>query len=273
MSAHLTHCLRNEIAARRARQVMYGVPVQVDEAIELDLNRCESCRHETPNHNSHAERRSAPVWPVLTDDWTFVQSSARTPEVGSTADLSSTQETILDATISCIVRDGLDGTTLRDVAREAGVSLGLLSYHFDDRRALIVAAFNLATNRLLAASQDSLVEVGGADQRVRAFIRGSFRGEFLHPDYLALRIALWAISRTDPEIEAVERRLYERYAATMGQLIAEARPDLSEHEARARVTDVIVTQNGLWLNWARHRNQSDLERGLDRCDAIALGDA
>jgi AcrR family transcriptional regulator len=190
--------------------------------------------------------------------------------MGSTTDLSSTQETILDAAISCIVRDGLDGTSLRDVAREAGVSLGLLSYHFYDRRALIVAAFNLATDRLLAASQDSLVELDVADQRVRAFIRCSSQGEFLHPDYLALRIALWANSRTDPEIAAVQRSLYERYAATMGQLLADARPDLSKQDIRARVTDVIVTQNGLWLNWARHRNRTDLERGLQRCDAIAL---
>ena len=85
------------------------------------------------------------------------------------------------------------------------MSLGLLSYHFDDKRSLIVAAFELATDRLLAASVGSLDGVDGPDERVRAFVRGAFHGEFLEPDYLALRLALWAISRTDHEIEAVER--------------------------------------------------------------------
>jgi AcrR family transcriptional regulator len=185
-------------------------------------------------------------------------------------ELTETQEQILDAAMSCIVRDGIDGTSLRNVAREADVSLGLLSYHFDDKRSLIEASFRLSTNRLYEASVSSLVGVDGADDRVRAFIRGAFHGEFLDPHYLALRLALWAIARTDPEIAAVERGLYERYADQMTDLIAAARPELTRGEARDRTTDVIVTQNGLWLNWARHSNRTDLERGLARCDEIAL---
>lgn len=138
-------------------------------------------------------------------------------------------------------------------------------------RALIVAAFELSTSRLFHASVVSLVDVDGADERVRAYIRGAFRGEFLDPQYLALRLALWAISRTDSEIETVERHLYERYVLQMTDLIAKARPNLSRREARNRATDVIVTQNGLWLDWARHADHHDLDRGLARCDDIALG--
>ena len=185
-------------------------------------------------------------------------------------ELSKTQETILDAAMSCIVRDGLDGTSLRDVAREADVSLGLLSYHFDDRRALIVAAFGLATDRLLAASLDSLEGVDGATERVRAFVRGSFHSEFLESEYLALRIALWAISRTDDQVEIVERRNNTRYMDTMARLILQARPGLDHRAAADRATDVIALQNGLWLNWARYADQAAIDRGLDRCDRIAL---
>lgn len=190
--------------------------------------------------------------------------------VPSTSDLTETQEAILDATMSCIVRDGLDGTSLRDVAREAEVSLGLLSYHFDDRRALILAAFSLATDRLLAASVDSLTGVAGAAERVRAFVRGSFHGQFLEPDYLALRVALWAISRTDDQIEAVEKNHHARYKETMASLIVEARPGLDPRVAADRATDVTSVQNGLWLNWARYADQAALDRGLDHCDRIAL---
>ncbi|MCH2443137.1 MAG: hypothetical protein MK191_05310 [Acidimicrobiales bacterium] len=37
-----------------------------------------------------------------------------------------------------------------------------------------------------------------------------------------------------------------------------------------RATDVAVTQNGLWLNWARYVDEVALERGLLRCEEIAL---
>lgn len=193
--------------------------------------------------------------------------------MGSSADLTETQEAILDATMSCIVRDGLDGTSLRDVAREADVSLGLLSYHFDDRRALILAAFGLATDRLLAASLGSLDGVDGAEERVRAFVRGAFHGEFLEREYLALRVALWAISRTDDQIENVEKGHNTRYKETMALLIAEARPGLDSRVAADRATDVTALQNGLWLNWARYTDQAALDRGLRRCDRIALASA
>ncbi len=185
--------------------------------------------------------------------------------------LSETQEQILDAAMSCIGRDGIDGASMRSVAREAEVSLGLLSYHFDDKRTLIVAAFQLATDRLLETTVRSLDCVVGADDRVRAFVRGAFHGEFLEPDYLALRLALWAISRTDAEIAEAEASLYLRYAEHMTDLIVAARPALTRPEAAERATDVIVIQNGLWLNWARYGDRADLDRGLARCDSIALG--
>jgi AcrR family transcriptional regulator len=186
--------------------------------------------------------------------------------------LSDTQEQILDATMSCIVRDGIEGASLRNVAREADVSLGLLSYHFDDKRSLIEAAFRRATDRLFDATTESLSDVVEPDDAVMAYVRGAFTDEFLTSDYLALRLALWAIARTDDEIAAVERHLYERYALRLAELIRAARPTLDDPTARERATDVIVTQNGLWLNWARHHDRPDLERGLARCDAIALAD-
>ena len=200
-------------------------------------------------------------------DWTIVQSSARLQSVART----DSQEQILDAAMACIVRDGMDGASMRNVAREADVSLGLLSYHFDDKRALIEAAFRLATDRLLDATLESLDGVKGTEARVQAYVRGAFHGEFLEPDYLALRVALWAIARTDDDIASAERHLYERYASKLASLIRESQPGLTEEAAKDRSTDIIVIQNGLWLNWARHHDLRDLERGLDRCDSIALG--
>ena len=37
-----------------------------------------------------------------------------------------------------------------------------------------------------------------------------------------------------------------------------------------RATGVAVTQNGLWLGWARYADAVALERGLLRCEEIAL---
>lgn len=179
--------------------------------------------------------------------------------------LSDTQEQILDAALACIARDGLESTSLRDVAREADVSLGLLGYHFDDRKTLLVAAFELATDRLLHQSLAALDGLVDPAERARAFILGAFDEAFLEPDYLALRVSLWAIARTDDLIARTEAKHYERYRLKMIDLLRDTHQLLSDEEIEDRATDIIVMQNGLWLDWARHRNRRDLERGLSRC--------
>jgi TetR/AcrR family transcriptional repressor of bet genes len=183
---------------------------------------------------------------------------------------SDTQDQILDAVQSVIVRDGVRGASMRQVAQEADVSLGLLSYHFDGKESLIFAAFERASTTLLEASVDAAAEVTGADDKVVAFLRGSFADEFLDSDYLRVRVSLWAVSLTDVELAKVDAMYYENYAALLRQLISLARPRLDERQVIARGTDVIALSNGLWLDWARYQSAEDLERGLLLCESIAL---
>ncbi|MDH3293098.1 MAG: TetR/AcrR family transcriptional regulator [Acidimicrobiia bacterium] len=197
--------------------------------------------------------------------------SNSTPPAGSAA--TETPDQILEATAAVIVREGMAGASLRSVAEEADVSLGLLSYHFDDKQTLIREAFKRATDilleRSLSAMEDPAV-AGQPDRQVEAYIRGAFDDDFLDPEYLNLRISLWSTARTNAEIADVEFHLYQRYADTLSSVIALARPELAPEEIRQRATDVIVVQNGLWLNWARYRRREDVERGLRLCVSIAL---
>ncbi len=183
---------------------------------------------------------------------------------------SETQEQILDAVLSVMMRDGVRGASMRSMAKEADVSLGLLSYHFEGKDALIAAAFERATSQILDRSLEALETVVDSDERVRAYLRGAFSPEFLDDDYLKLRISLWAVSRTDENLAEVESGFYNRYADPLAELIEAARPNLSESDVVGRVTDVIVISNGLWLNWARFHNKADLKRGLALAENVAL---
>ncbi len=184
---------------------------------------------------------------------------------------AETQDVILDAVQSVIVRDGVRGASMRQVALEADVSLGLLSYHFDDKNSLILAAFERATKELREASIDAAVAADTPEDKVEAFIRGSFTDEFLNSDYLRLRVSLWAVSLTDPELAKIDTRYYHEYSMALQALISNARPSLAATEVAARTSDVVAYTNGLWLDWARFHNDNDLERGLARSVTMALG--
>src|SRR5438552_8761994 len=56
---------------------------------------------------------------------------------------SGARSRILNATLSLIGREGLAGLTNRRIARESGVSLGSLTYHFDSQQALLRDALDL----------------------------------------------------------------------------------------------------------------------------------
>ena len=185
--------------------------------------------------------------------------------------LTETQEAILDAVQSVIVREGVGGASMRQVAEEADVSLGLLSYHFDDKQTLILAAFERATNELFDVSTAAADAVADGAERVVAFLRGSFTEEFLDGDYLRLRIALWTVAVTDPDVAKVDATFYDRYRQKLTTLISAALPHVDPGEVRNRATDVISLTNGLWIQWARFGETEALERGLRRCEALALG--
>ena len=52
------------------------------------------------------------------------------------------QERILEAALGLLSRHGISGVNMRAVAKEAGVSLGLVNYHYEDKTSLIRAVLH-----------------------------------------------------------------------------------------------------------------------------------
>ncbi len=84
-------------------------------------------------------------------------------------------ETLLDAAIRVVTRDGFAAMTLEAVAKEAGVSKGGLTHHFATKDALITAMLDHFVQRLLreldrVAADDPVVK----GRRVRAMMDVAF---------------------------------------------------------------------------------------------------
>ena len=186
--------------------------------------------------------------------------------------LSETQEQILSSTMDIIVREGLAKVSMRAVAQEAEVSLGLLSYHFEDKDNLILSAFRRASERLIAVADERMVSAGGDPQaQITMTLRAIMDPEFLGLEQYAIWLTIWAAARTKPEVAKAEREFYDRLASQLFSAIAAACPEISAEQARDRTTDVMAFLNGLWINQARWGDDTALQRGLRRCEAMALG--
>jgi AcrR family transcriptional regulator len=75
-----------------------------------------------------------------------------------------------DAARQVIIRNGLEATTLRDIAREGGFTTGLLSHHFSDKRDVIVAAFAGASRDFTAWARSELERAETLEELVAALL-------------------------------------------------------------------------------------------------------
>lgn len=66
------------------------------------------------------------------------------------------REELLEAVWRVIVRDGIEGTTIRGIAKETGWSTGVLSHYFTDKDEIIASALRLAYERIATRWDEKL---------------------------------------------------------------------------------------------------------------------
>lgn len=77
---------------------------------------------------------------------------------------------VLDATWRVIVREGLDATTVRRIAQEAGYSSGVLAHYFKDKEDILVSAHMLA----FARARERIVRATSTITGIEALRRAIF---------------------------------------------------------------------------------------------------
>src|SRR6266851_693191 len=75
---------------------------------------------------------------------------------------------------------GFVNTTMREIAKEAGVALGAAYYYFDSKDAIVMAFYERAQEELTPRLEESLAGTTGLKERVRAVINVKF--EYFNPN-------------------------------------------------------------------------------------------
>jgi len=180
------------------------------------------------------------------------------------------RELILAAALRLLSRHGISGVSIRAVAREANVALGLMHYYFEDKTTLIAAALMRVEEQDIAiVAPDPALS---PEASVRAALRRVADPEFLTTEYLSLRLQLWALAQADEAFATINTRAQDRYRAGLSALIHAARPDLSKAECDRRAADIDILQNGMWLTALLGLDRASIRRTVARSEEIALGD-
>jgi AcrR family transcriptional regulator len=119
---------------------------------------------------------------------------------------------IMAAALDRFGRDGYDGTSVRAIAEEAGVSVGLLYNYFEGKDGLLRALFE-ASMQDVRASFAAADAAGTAGERIERLVRASFR-------ILRERETFWRLSYGVRMQAGVLAVLGPRIGAWTGEILA-----------------------------------------------------
>jgi AcrR family transcriptional regulator len=129
---------------------------------------------------------------------------------------------ILAAAAECIVRDGLAKVRMAGIAKAAGVSAGLLHYHFDTKEQLFadVLAYSHEVSGVL--NEQALHRAGNRpEQRLSSFLDRCLPSDKQLADEWLLWQELALLCIRQPELAKVGAMLYEDFYSTVSGIITE----------------------------------------------------
>ncbi|MGN7149378.1 TetR/AcrR family transcriptional regulator [Arthrobacter sp. SAFR-179] len=178
------------------------------------------------------------------------------------------QTRILEAAMDLLSRHGISGVSMRAVAREAGVALGLVNYYYDDKTTLIRAALRRVDEHDLALVAPD--PSSPPDEQLRKALRRVAATDLLTTRYLSLRLHLWALAQADEDYAQINAAAFDRYIDGLAALVSSAKSDLSWEACRERAADIVVIQNGMWLTALLGVDKASIQRSIERTEQIAF---
>ena len=135
------------------------------------------------------------------------------------------------ATAELVAERGVNGFSLREVARRAGVSHAAPAHHFGNARGLLTAVategFELLADQLEAAA----VGVAGAAERLERCGQAYVRTALAHPGHYAVMLDGALIDEHHPACTAASGRAYAALQDTIEAVRAELNYDLDVESA------------------------------------------
>lgn len=164
------------------------------------------------------------------------------PKVGMKA---IRQAQLIRATLTVIDRVGLADASLVLIAREAGVSTGIVSHYFGDKNGLLDACMRQILSDLYQAVEHHRKQTDDRpESQIRAIIDGNFDVSQIAGPVLKTWLAFWTNSLHQPDLQRLQRindrRLYSNLAVQFARVL----PGQQARDAGASLAALI---DGLWL--------------------------
>ena len=149
------------------------------------------------------------------------------------------RDQIVAGMMQVMSQSGYEGATVAAIARAAGLTPGLVHYHFKSKQAILLELVEQLARRLEARYRDNIRQSTPLG-RLHAFLDAHLSTEGADPAVVACWVAIGAEALRQPEVAQVYGRAVERQWKELRGLLEElgAPPDQSAEFAAATVAAI-----------------------------------
>ena len=123
---------------------------------------------------------------------------------GRKASKETRRQQLIEATIDSLAKRGYSETTMADVADGAGLSRGIVNFHFESKEKLLVATLQYMADEYSAHWRAALQKAGDDPaQQLRRLVAADFDRSICNKRKLAAWCAFWGEAKSRPTYQAL----------------------------------------------------------------------
>jgi TetR/AcrR family transcriptional repressor of bet genes len=168
-----------------------------------------------------------------------------------TATRERRRQQLIDATMKCIGRKGMASSTLSDVAKEAGLSQGIVNLHFESKDNLLTETLRHVADEYKTQFNKALEKSGPAPaEKLLALMELDLRPSICDRGKIAVWFAFWGEVKSRPTYRKICDESDRYYDSIVEGLCAEiiADGDYKNVSASAIANALSSMTNGFWLS-------------------------
>jgi len=148
----------------------------------------------------------------------------------------STHARVVDAAIACILDEGFYRASSNKIAKRAGVTWGVIQYHFGSREALMVAVHERGLDELDRCLADAVITGDTIEARLAAFVDVLW-AYYRRPEFLAYLQVVLNLSHDPTTADSTRRALETSHDQVGSRLPAMGRAVLGDGPSDVEVAD------------------------------------
>lgn len=198
----------------------------------------------------------------------MVQTKRKVSTSSRTVSKERRREQLIKSTLTCIAKRGIAGTTMADVTKDAGLSLGIINLHFQSKERLFEETLLYLSDEYETYWAAALAKAGEtAAEKLAAVVRADFDAKVCDRKKLAVWFSFWGEVRSRPTYlqicSASDERNNQTVARLCDQLIIEG--NYKNLQSKRFAIGLAALINGLWLDLLMTPKEIDRAEAHDIC--------